>query len=677
MVTEIFDKPLRITLLLITLIAASAAVHCVFGSDHETPMLTTIGLEAEQSFSTAPMVINSDASASGDACIASNTSDSGSATFTVDLATDGNYVIWSRVLAPSYYHDSFYVSVDSGPEDVYDIAHDTWSDSWQWTRVNGRADNNTPLTLNPRIFELSAGIHEIVFRAREPDTKLDRLIITNNLSFVPDDSGPPTPTPLPAAGRQFYVSPQGRPNGNGSQNNPWDLLTVMGHPPAIRPGDTIYLRGGTYNLRGNLATHISYLTGTHIAPITVRPYPGERAIIDWDYVWLADGAYTNYIGIEWMSSGLRKVYPPEAGGWPDGRPPALNVRGKYIKIINCIIHDIGGTGADQEAVGFELHGNIMYYIGFTSSRTWGTTAYIQNRDGEQIIGDNIMFHQFAHNLQLYGSDAAYVRNITVEGNAMLTPGALGPNRGFNAVVWPGALPAEDIRFIDNFTYSPLVDATNVSIPGANGVLNRNLTVTGNYFLGGAPALRMGQWSPTTFTNNTIYSQYGLVWAWLERAHQYNWNNNSYYYEGTRPDVMFEAYGSFHQSFAAWKQVTGLDQNSTFQSGRVPGTRVFVRPNKYEQGRAHIMVVNFDMQDSAIVDLREAGLRIGQSYEIRDAQNYFGVPVTTGTYYGGTVSIPLNLTTITPIIGAGLPINAGLNPVVHTSKEFNAFVVLPR
>jgi len=673
-----FYKPLHIVVLLITLIGASAAVNCIFGADHETPMLTTISLEAEQSFSAAPMVINSDTSASGGASIASNTSASGSATFTVNLATDGDYVIWSRALAPSNYQDSFYVSVDGGPEDVYDVAHDTWSDSWQWTRVNGRAGKDTPLTLNPRIFELSAGAHQIVFRTREPRTLLDRLIITNDLNFVPQESHPtPTPLPSPAAGRQFYVSPQGRADGNGSQNNPWSLLTVMSNHPAVKPGDTIYLRGGTYNLRGSLATHFFELTGTPADPITVRNYPGERPIIDWDYVIQFWGGFTNYIGLEWMSSGLQKVYPPAAGGWPDGRPPALTAAAPGIKIINCIIHDIGGFGSNERANGLELYGNVMYYIGFMSERTWGTTAYTQNKEGTQVIAENLMFHQFAHNLQLYGSDAAYVRNIRVEGNAILTPGALGSNRGFNAVVWPGALAAEDISFIDNFTYSPLVDGTNVDLRGATGVTNRNLTVTGNHFLGGAPALRMGQWSPTTFTNNTIYSRYGLVWAWLDRNFQYNWNNNHYYYEGTRPDVMFEAYGNFHNSFAAWKQVTGLDQHSTFTSGRPTGVRAFVRPNKYERGRAHIIVLNWDMQDTVSVSLAGTGLAVGEGYEIRDAQNYFGEAVLSGTYHGGTVEIPLNLTTITPIIGADYPANAAMTQPVHTSKELNAFVVLPR
>ena len=60
-----------------------------------------------------------------------------------------------------------------------------------------------------------------------------------------------------------------------SQQTLIDLATALStHSPA-KPGDTIWLRGGTYT-----GTYISYLTGTQAAPITVRQYPGERATLN-------------------------------------------------------------------------------------------------------------------------------------------------------------------------------------------------------------------------------------------------------------------------------------------------------------------------------------------------------------------------------------------------------------
>lgn len=679
MTKGILPKPLHITLLLITLTLVSAAANHILGSKPNPPALFTIGLEAEQGLLIPPMVINSTASASGDAYLSSNTRDAGIVTFSVDLANDGNYMIWGRVLAPDLYRDSFFVSIDGGPEDVYDVANDIWSDSWQWTRVNGRADAGTPLTVNPRIFELSAGSHEIVFRAREPDTKLDRLIITNDLSFVPDDAGPapgPTPPPPPTGGRQFYAAAQGRPDGDGSQNNPWSLPAVMGHPTAVRPGDTIYLRGGTYNLRGQLATHFSQLTGSAAAPITVRAYPGERPVIDWDYLWMIDGAYTNYVGLELMSSGALKVMTHM---WADGRPSALRIRGAHVKVINCVIHDIGETGISTEATDAELYGNIMYYVGFiTPDRGVGTTAYTQSETGPVQIRDNIMFQQFGHNLQLYGSDTALIKNVTIDGNTLFNAGVLGPTPGFNAVVWPGARPAERIMFRNNYVYASRDDGTSVHIPGANGVVNRDLTVSGNYFIGGGPVMRIGAWDPVTFNDNTIVSaQPDLLWdaglSAVTNRSRFDWDRNSYHYQGAgRPFLL----GGLQYDLAGWRSATGFDQSSAMSTGRRAGVKVFVRPNAHEAGRAHITVINWEAQDNVLVELAGAGLRAGQRYEVRDVQNYFGAPVAAGTYNGGPVRLPLNLTAVTPLVGAGHPANAAVRLPVHTPKEFNVFVLLP-
>src|SRR5262250_3644405 len=74
---------------------------------------------------------------------------------------------------------------------------------------------------------------------------------------------------------QFYVAPQGKASGNGSLSNPWDLGTALANPASVKPGDIIWLRGGTY--RG---LFVSTLKGTPEAPIIVRQYPFETAVLD-------------------------------------------------------------------------------------------------------------------------------------------------------------------------------------------------------------------------------------------------------------------------------------------------------------------------------------------------------------------------------------------------------------
>jgi len=151
-----------------------------------------IYFEAESGQLSEPMSAIADANVSGGKYIASGTANSGSASYTFTVPVSGEYVIWCRVLAPKDGQDSFTVAIDDGQEDIFDCAEGTWSTSWQWSRVNGRA-GGSPLTLNPRVFNLTEGEHKLVIRAWDANTGLDRIIITNDRNFVPQDT--PTGTP--------------------------------------------------------------------------------------------------------------------------------------------------------------------------------------------------------------------------------------------------------------------------------------------------------------------------------------------------------------------------------------------------------------------------------------------------------------------------------------------------
>src|ERR1700686_5223355 len=80
-------------------------------------------------------------------------------------------------------------------------------------------------------------------------------------------------TEAPAA--DFYVSPTASGSGTGSFTNPWQLQTALNQPSGVNPGDTIWLRGGTYT-----GIYTGRLNGTSSAPIVVRGYAGEWSKID-------------------------------------------------------------------------------------------------------------------------------------------------------------------------------------------------------------------------------------------------------------------------------------------------------------------------------------------------------------------------------------------------------------
>src|SRR5512140_1279644 len=96
---------------------------------------------------------------------------------------------------------------------------------------------------------------------------------------APASHAPMRPLPVAsdrplAAGPAYYVDPMhGEAAGDGSAKKPW--RTIEAAVKHLRPGDTLYLHGGTYFESVTIA-----LMGTGEAPVTIRSAPGELAIID-------------------------------------------------------------------------------------------------------------------------------------------------------------------------------------------------------------------------------------------------------------------------------------------------------------------------------------------------------------------------------------------------------------
>jgi hypothetical protein len=127
-------------------------------------------------------------------------------------------------------------------------------------------------------------------------------------------------------------------------------------------------------------------------------------------------------------------------------------------------------------------------------------------------------------------------------------------------------------------------------------------------------------------------------------------------------------GSAH--VARWRSVT-QSNNTVLRTIPSTGTKVIVRPNPYELGRANIVVYNWSRQSSVAVDVSRV-LRSGDRYEVRNAQNFAtGTPVLSGTYQGGSLSLPMSGTS------PAKPIGRSTKTPPTTGPRFNAFVLLRR
>jgi hypothetical protein len=207
--------------------------------------------------------------------------------------------------------------------------------------------------------------------------------------------------------------------------------------------------------------------------------------------------------------------------------------------------------------------------------------------------------------------------------------------------------------------------------------NQNATVSGNY-AAGMGAGTTGLLSVKNFDSGTIRNNLFYSWdankavASLDRTggragFPLAWDFNSYYAANNWGFVTNNALPSLR--FTEWRAATGYDPHSSCSKGGPNDIVAFTRRNKYDPARSHVVVFNWVGATSFPYDLATAGLRAGDRFEIRDAQNYVGAPVLTGTYNGALIRLPLDLTEVAPIYGT---ITHFAN--VHTPPTFNVFVV---
>jgi hypothetical protein len=114
---------------------------------------------------------------------------------------------------------------------------------------------------------------------------------------------------------------------------------------------------------------------------------------------------------------------------------------------------------------------------------------------------------------------------------------------------------------------------------------------------------------------------------------------------------------------------GQYPTNTYLAARPTGTKAVLRPNAYQPGRATLIVYNWDLADRAEVDMGMV-LAPGTRYQVRNAQDYFAAPVASGTYQGGSISLPMAGLGVAQPIGSPTAIDAS----EMTGKEFNVFVL---
>ncbi|MBN1773567.1 MAG: right-handed parallel beta-helix repeat-containing protein [Deltaproteobacteria bacterium] len=228
-----------------------------------------------------------------------------------------------------------------------------------------------------------------------------------------------------ARGAPYYAAP----TGSGSDctlDRPCSLDTGVGR---LSPGDTLFLRGGTYRQTVWIGT-----SGTGSAPIEIAGYPGETAVIDgddalpageWGALFAVEGDYVTVRDLEiarslWMGLVLRGAHDAARnveshGHWEngillagdDGLAEACRVHDSARSNQDCVRRRsswASGLSAARHPDGCVIRGNTVWHNWGEGISTYEAT--------NTLIEDNVSYDNFSVNLYL--SDATDVlarRNI--------------------------------------------------------------------------------------------------------------------------------------------------------------------------------------------------------------------------------------------------------------------------
>jgi len=242
-----------------------------------------------------------------------------------------------------------------------------------------------------------------------------QMVIASKLASL---IGPPTPS-----GNVYYVSPTGTDGAAGTIGAPW--RTIAYGVTHISTGDTLYLRGGSYNE--------SFVV--NVDGVTLSGYPGESAVIDgqtsiptspyWplvyvksDHVTLTNFSVINswYAGIILGGLHSRATHLTVNSNMEN----AILVSGNYGVVDNCSAH---WNARSHEFYTFNIPGRTTWAGGINVARCPGnatvTNNTVWNTWGEAISAYESTNNVFRGNISYDSQTCLYVSDTTdnlIEGN---------------------------------------------------------------------------------------------------------------------------------------------------------------------------------------------------------------------------------------------------------------------
>jgi parallel beta-helix repeat protein len=221
------------------------------------------------------------------------------------------------------------------------------------------------------------------------------------------------PRSLPLSkGRERFVAPSGSDSAPGTLRRPW--RTIQRAVDALGPGETTFVRGGTY--RENLSLTRA---GTRTRTITIRNYPRERVVLR------PDGDDPSYPLL--VKTGARYVrvqgFIIEGASIPNTVNVYVTGRAHDIELSRCEIRRAehgSGIFVDSTPYRIQVLANIVHDNNEPGTQHQG--IYYEASNG--LIANNVVYGQsLGFGIQVRtdvptGPESVVVTNNTVTGNKM-------------------------------------------------------------------------------------------------------------------------------------------------------------------------------------------------------------------------------------------------------------------
>jgi hypothetical protein len=305
---------------------------------------TEIMFEAETAILSGPMKVTTDGQAFGNLCINGyKVNRRGWATFEVMISKEDNYVIWGRVRGRDEVTNSFFVHMDGGAELIWEINK---ANLWDWDRVSDRGTGtiSNPQT-DPIIFHLKVGKHILVIGNREKETRLDRLVITNDLVKTYD----------------------GAPSTTLTLNAP-----VMGD--VIPPGSTFEIKWTAKNMSNKVNIDLSFDLGANFNIPVVHNTDNDGS-----YLWNVPTTFNRPKVILRISDVTGKPYDEHPGYFSIVTPN---------KVSLTLVNPIGGEVITANKIyiirwkEYAFNGIVEILFSTDNGATWTSISQNQNAAGE-------------------------------------------------------------------------------------------------------------------------------------------------------------------------------------------------------------------------------------------------------------------------------------------------------